>query len=282
MGQDKEQLNKLLDFIDSLAKTKGNEWFVEELRKRYGKNNNTVLKINNIERYLGLDFKIDTFPSIIDYSFIKDPMVFEQLTSDNREMLRYRYGVRSHTVDFYEFCRFAHLQAEMLLNYYYSINCRNDFLKAKQTILKFNPSAKISDDYPEIESIAYSYKLKAFISEKYPSLTPKKWFSNQGQFVYETLMNVKEIRNNQSHRGKVEEAESFIHQFEQYVKDSKLPWNDSKKDFDWGILNNNQDFKHLFDIEFSKKYQKFKWYLWIIHEPYEDVIRAIKKIIIFL
>jgi len=34
MGQNKEQLKKLLDFIDALTKEQGNEWFVEELNNR--------------------------------------------------------------------------------------------------------------------------------------------------------------------------------------------------------------------------------------------------------
>lgn len=36
MGQNKEQLNKLLDFIDELAKDKDNAWFVKRLREKFG------------------------------------------------------------------------------------------------------------------------------------------------------------------------------------------------------------------------------------------------------
>ena len=36
MGQNKEQLKKLLDFLDELTKDKDNAWFVEELGRRFG------------------------------------------------------------------------------------------------------------------------------------------------------------------------------------------------------------------------------------------------------
>ena len=36
MGQNKEQLKKLLDFIEVLAKDKDNAWFVKRLREQYG------------------------------------------------------------------------------------------------------------------------------------------------------------------------------------------------------------------------------------------------------
>ena len=37
MGQNKEQLNKLLSFIDNLSKQEGNEWFLEEIKRRFCK-----------------------------------------------------------------------------------------------------------------------------------------------------------------------------------------------------------------------------------------------------
>ena len=99
--------------------------FKSEMQKLFG---NTVAttsvtsneeRITNIEKYLGLDYYVDTMPSLIDYSFIKEPDVRVQLISDNREMLRFRYGTRFHSIKFDEFCRYAQLQAEMLINYYY-------------------------------------------------------------------------------------------------------------------------------------------------------------------
>lgn len=37
MGQNKEQLKKLLSFIDTLSKQEGNEWFLEEIKRRFCK-----------------------------------------------------------------------------------------------------------------------------------------------------------------------------------------------------------------------------------------------------
>ena len=49
MGQNKEQLNKLLDFIDELAKDKDNAWFVKRLREKYGLRYD--VKIDDIYEY---------------------------------------------------------------------------------------------------------------------------------------------------------------------------------------------------------------------------------------
>ena len=49
MGQNKERLNKLLDFIDQLAKDKDNAWFVKRLRERYGLNSDG--RIDDIYEY---------------------------------------------------------------------------------------------------------------------------------------------------------------------------------------------------------------------------------------
>lgn len=49
MGQNKEHLNKLLDFIDQLAKDRDNAWFVKRLRERYGLRSDG--KIDDIYEY---------------------------------------------------------------------------------------------------------------------------------------------------------------------------------------------------------------------------------------
>ena len=118
-----EKLKTTINKIVQLSKQ--NLEFDTELRRALGigTSANSVLssdkRIEHIEKYLGLDYYVDNQKSIIDYSFIQEPEVRAQLISDNREMMRFRYGTRYHAISFDEFCRYAHLQAEMLLNYFY-------------------------------------------------------------------------------------------------------------------------------------------------------------------
>ena len=86
----------------------------------------------------------------------------DKLYCDFREMMRYRYGTRSHKIDFEEYCRYAHFQLEALTNYFmkaWSLNGKNeiDIEIAKKNIrenwtekYKFSLSETIStiDDMP--------------------------------------------------------------------------------------------------------------------------------------
>ena len=143
MGQDKKQLSKLLAFIKELYDNPDNKDFAagiqnmvladKDFQKRVASSglsgsDGTSKDIQKIERYLSLDFKLDE-ADLIDYSFITNEKVHQQLLSDYREMLRYQFGTRSHKVDFLEFCRFAHLQTEMLINYYFETAFLGDFAK---------------------------------------------------------------------------------------------------------------------------------------------------------
>ena len=115
MEQNKEQLEALLKFIDQLGQNPDNAWFVERLKERYAETSKNQSKedkcfitysldmdvfhtqVSNIEKYLSLDFKFDNndslkgYSSLIDYSGINDVEIRDELGSDNREMLRYRY-----------------------------------------------------------------------------------------------------------------------------------------------------------------------------------------------
>lgn len=278
MGQNKEQLNKLLDFIAELAKDKDNAWFVKELSSRYS--NGVLPQISRIEKYLALDYGLDSSDSTIDYSFINDVLVRNQLVSDNREMMRFRYGVRGHKIDFDEFCRFAHLQAEMLVNYYYKTTC-SGFQNAKQRISLYNRNVSISDNYPEIESIAYGYKLKAIVSELFPPASDSSsWFSIEGQKLYFTLCNVKDVRNAQSHRGQMTDYYSFVLQYEKDIKASGLPWEVSKSDFNWSALKSSLEYTAIYDSLFKESYNKYKFFKWYIQQPFDEIITSINSITI--
>ncbi|MGM9794970.1 MAG: hypothetical protein ACI3ZZ_01945 [Candidatus Aphodosoma sp.] len=117
-----EKYKVTIDKIEQLCAQ--NSEFDKELRKRLNVNSYTEVsscvsgKVDKIEKYLGLDYLVDSQDSIIDYSFVNDKVVRNQLISDNREMLRFRYSTRYHEINFKEYCRFAHMQAEMLINYF--------------------------------------------------------------------------------------------------------------------------------------------------------------------
>ena len=184
MAQNKEQLNKLLLFIKRLIEEPGNEEFVNGLRKLltvpiHGSVDNA--KISDIEKYLGLDYMLDSATPDIDYLYINDNNVRNQLTSDYREMLRYRYGVRSHRVDFAEFCRYAMLQIEQLINYYYQSKFKsNDEIKEYIN----NRTKFIVEEVNSIQSLSLFLKLRAFLQERKD---------------LQSLYLVRDIRNEQSH-----------------------------------------------------------------------------------
>src|SRR5574344_663996 len=220
MEQNKEQLEKLLQFIDQLGQNPDNAWFVDRLKEKYVtavKRNHTIdindmlmendvnrlkVRISNIEKYLGLDFDTDTANSIIDYSGINDMNVRNQLESDNREMLRYRHGTRSHKVDFYEFCKYAHFQAEMLLNFVYEPIAPYTISDCKEHIKYFFPTAMISDKTSSPSDITYFAKMLAFTEEFFHvDGVSSKGYPNKSK-IFWTLKRIEDTRNITNHRGK--------------------------------------------------------------------------------
>lgn len=189
-----EKLQTVLNKVVLLCSQ--NPEFDSILRKRLGINANRTIpiaenndKINRIEKYLGLDYSVDAQNSVIDYSYIKDEKVKNQLISDNREMMRFRYGTRYHEIDFDEFCRFAHLQAEMLLNYYYVTTCNSDLDLIKKRIRENNENPKGLDEANTIFAISFRVKMWSFNNE-YKT-------SQQFRAIFNNLVRV---RNEVSHR----------------------------------------------------------------------------------
>ena len=85
----KENLQKLIELIKEVMKDPKNKWFKEALLADiFGlsddpKDKSWIAKINMIEQYLS----IDGF-QVIDYSFIENERVRNQLICDNIEMSR--------------------------------------------------------------------------------------------------------------------------------------------------------------------------------------------------
>ena len=196
MAKNKENLQKLLEFLDkSILHVPENKWFVDELCKRIGTTSTDIAnkdsrKIEDIEHYLGLDFKIDSEVSPIDYTFLEDDLQ-RIAESDHREMMRFKLGLRGHNKNFAEFCRYVQYQAELLLNYFYDVKYKKDINKIIKVIEENNRYYHCPEKpeyHPKkIEDIGFKYKLWAFHKQ------------NEFEGVGE-LDNVINVRNSLSHR----------------------------------------------------------------------------------
>ena len=200
----KENLENLLKLVKELTKHKQLEWFKDDLAKFFN-NHNYGSDIKKIEKYLSLNgYKI------IDYSKIKVKIIRDQLNRDCIEMHKYRLGLINNTVNFEEFCRYAHLQAEELLNYYFNTKFDKDIKLINDFISERLP------DYGGARAtmnIGYEFKLKPFLySLKFNKnmsthITKKKEFDKIIKNVINELVFVKEIRNNLSHRSSLDDVE---------------------------------------------------------------------------
>lgn len=257
-----EQLKKLLKFIEALAGEPGNEWFENELRNRFcpkiHTQSNSSMQIDHIEEYLGLDFKLDSIDAIIDYSYIKNEYIKFQLISDNREMLRFRYGTRFHKIDFREFCRYVVLQVEMLLNYFYSTKENNDIVLIKKHINNHNAKIEMMDNWEKLEEI---------------SLTVKLWsFSNEFRGNFFNLRNAIKIRNMQSHRNDNDEFS-----IESYSK--KLISSGFSLNKNGSIKKTNTIPQEKYnEISNSPDYKTYTLAIWLKDVPFNDVIRQLKEL----
>ena len=163
----KKNLEKLLDFLNNeILHEPSNAWFVNELYKLLPHNLVSPSEnkdIKNIERYLGLDYKLDSRYSPCDYSFLDD-FLQEKAESDYREMRRFQLGLRGHKKDFAEFCRYAILQAELILNFFYDEYYidKGGISEAIDDIKFYSKYKNPNNDILYIENIPFNNKLWAF------------------------------------------------------------------------------------------------------------------------
>lgn len=261
MAQNREQLKKLLQFIKLLIDEPGNEEFVKGLRELLdvpiiGATSNA--KISDIEKYLGLDYWLDSATPDIDFSFVKEVFVREQLNSDYREMLRYRFGVRSHKIDFFEFCRYAMLQVEQLLNYYY----QNAF-ESKETIVNYinNNSFATIETFETIRSLSLAIKLSAFSNK----LEKRQ---------HEALDFARLVRNEQSHRSP--EMAKSIDAFRKKLLGLGLPLNKNGEVY-WNGIQDDEVLLRRFNSIEKSEYWKYRYQLWRRREPFDEVMIAIRN-----
>lgn len=262
MAQNKEQLEKLLKFIKKLIDEPGNEDFVIKLQKMLSvslpKSNIDNIKVEEIEKYLGLDFRLDNACPTIDYTFIEDDFAKNQLVSDYREMLRYRFGVRSHKIDFSEFCRYAILQVEQLLNYFYQT-----YFSSVDEIVDYinkNVSWAKTNNIESVSALSFAMKLSAFSK----GLDKK---------TRDTLDYAREVRNEQSHRGK-DATDKDINKFRNKLTGLGLPLTREGEVY-WNGIKDNKELIARYNNIPKADYWKYRFQLWYKREPFDDVISAI-------
>lgn len=222
----KESLDKLLYLIDKICLDKENTWFKEKLRKMMTeveiKSVESNLQFDRIEKYL----KIDGV-EIIDYSDIANETIRTQLFRDCIEMSKYRLGKINDTINFDEYCRYAHLQAEELINFFYNEKFYENIEYIIQFIKKYNPLFNPYNSITSLNQINYSTKLSVFFE------------SNElikGNFKA-TIDFLNHLRNELSHRNSLDKSneDQILTQLVNKNIDVRNYWNykeNSKEDND--------------------------------------------------
>ena len=259
-----EKLKSTIQRIKLLSEQ--NPEFKQEMQKMFGKTTSASVvthdeRIFQMAKYLGLDVYIDHMDSVIDYSFISEEEVRNTLESDNREMIRFRYGTRYHASDFKEFCKFALFQVEMLINYYYfkKENTIEDIVKH---IREYNADGYMPSEVNTISSIPLNTKLWAF--------------KNEHNMYSEVWENVRKVRNELSHRSP--EADKLsIEQYFKYLKSLNLPLKQDG-DVNWNAIKKVDSLKNTYEskVKDNKEYKQYKYLLWLYGNPFESVIEGLK------
>ncbi len=233
---EKKNLERLLQILPVLLETKGNEWFKEEISKLV--TNNTIHAYSESSKeYLIINPGV----LLIDYREILDEKVRTQLTVDCYEMARHRLGRVNHKPDFDEFCRYAHMQIEELINYFFFKNFIDHenvkiFIESYCTLMdkpKVNKKyIKANDTSTSITHIDYSIKSNALIS----------YLGIRNSF---NINMINQVRNKVAHRSSLSETDDNS-ELIKYMNEQKIDPN-IKKPFlihiiefrrkqDWNII----------------------------------------------
>lgn len=272
MAQDrrKEDLKKLLAFLGNIIREPENSWFVDELYSILPSKKDDTKSLVKIEKYLGLDYNIDKFVPLIDFSFVADEYTRECFNADYREMLRYRFGSRGHKIDFSEYCRYSLIISERALNIFYSKEIEIETIKNR--LKTFNPSAKI-DNATALKDIPFSVKLWSFCNE------------HNLKSVKQTLDSVREVRNMKSH-GQVstEDDETWFNGIYQQFKKCGFPLR-SDGTVDWYILKNEKpelwDYYQR-DIQNTTAHKRYIHIAWQRSQPFDEVNLRTKELVEYI
>lgn len=271
--QNKENLKKLLNFLNTeIIHRPENRWFVDELRKSLPRDSSNENRTDSptmakIEKYLALDYKLDESKTVLDYSSIKNEYLRECFEADCREMLRFRFGLRGHRIDFGEFCRFAQIQAERLLNVYYQ--SKGSLPQICSYIKRFNTKANGLENCKTLDSINYSVKLWAYNTEY--SLKP----------LYDILDKVRKVRNTHSHGSAQSEDEKFFQSHYTMLLQAGYPLR-SDCSVDWSSLNKDESKNEIYTntIKDTPEHKRYIDLCWQRRQPFDEVIMALEVLIL--
>ncbi|MCH6198569.1 hypothetical protein MMU07_03185 [Aquiflexum sp. LQ15W] len=233
---DRNKLKALLKFVKEISTSPGNEWFRDQLIQTFHSNGvekksvevdfltdnseNLDQKVNLIRNYLALDFQ-----NLIDYSWFEEPSR-EQLFRDCIEMCRFEKGTPNHKKNFGEFCRYAHLQAEEMVNYFFLKISNSDVRSVNRYLKQKNSNYSPSQEPTSIFHIPYKIKLTALKE----MVTLDKKISSHLYFL-------NDFRNELSHRSSLSEVndDKTLQEFEingfldgGYIEFNKLTKDQSK------------------------------------------------------
>lgn len=223
MEQNKEQLKKLLEFLDEIVKDKDNYWFLEELRNRYGSKKSLNSIANDIS-FIRSALNIRGNNSL-QYEYITDATLKNQLIVDNLRMENYALSFVSgdNTERLYNFCVCAFYQIENLINYYFYTKYPNldDLLTNIEIHTKKSehPFTRSSDkNVEDVGDIGMDKKIYAFCDCYYPFSAEKP------DYTLRILSQLRQVRNEGLHRCNIikDDPENKLHDFFKYQNFSKI------------------------------------------------------------
>ncbi|MDE7426980.1 MAG: hypothetical protein K2M79_04195 [Muribaculaceae bacterium] len=269
MAQDrrKDDLKKLLAFLGNIIHEPENSWFVDELCSMLPLRSGEGNSLAKIEKYLGLDYNIDKFVPLINFSFVKDEYTRECFNADYREMLRYRLGSRDHKINFLEYCRYASIIGERVLNIYFSR--LSELEEIKREIKQHNTKAYL-ENVKSLSAIAYSVKLWSFCNKF-------SLFS-----VKESLDYAREIRNLQSH-GDIspDDEDVWFRNRMLYYKQQGLPILHNGQIDTYTLRVQNPTTFNIYNnvIKKTQEHRKYMQIAWKKGQPFEEVNTRLKELV---
>ena len=270
MGKDKKKrLTQLLDFVKVLYAHPDNKEFAagiqemvladEDFWKRHGASATLVsdgldAEIRRIKEYLSLDFGIDQ-EDLEDYAFVSDKDVRLQLLTDYREMLRFQFGTRSHRIDFLEFCRYAHLQVEMLVNYYFETAFNGNFGMMIDAMKEQYANFKVAEKASNISEVFFKSKL-------FYLMNIFGWARND----ISVYLNVYEVRNRQSHRS-LRSNKDLIKEVRKLLKNPSFRRSDGLVDYSIATSSIG-----------SEKMNEYWFQVWFDRLPFKEVTSSLRTL----
>lgn len=168
---------------------------------------------------------------------------------------------------FFEFCRYAHLQAEMMLNHYYDVKFRSDLAAIEACIIEHN-NYPIVNDVKSLSAISYNHKMWAFYDQ----------FKDRKNALL--LNNIGKVRNESSHRSMKQEALT-LEKYRKKWESRGFSFNDKGwLKTQWPDNEHGYQLQQIFESEIktSDDYKRYYYLLWLNRQPYEEIVEGIRQL----